>query len=156
MIQQTGVSWMLAEGARRNLMIMAAELWLVYLIGLQILLMRRCISIQLCGCRPCFCLWPALSYSLCILPEVGLIVDESLQIPYLYCKNNLEQLTCWWWVITWEIYIIAVHFFFIGLLDNVTVLIGIAYEGKAIAGVINQPYYNYQVLLEVMQKYFIR
>ncbi|AWP20255.1 putative 3'(2')-5'-bisphosphate nucleotidase 1 [Scophthalmus maximus] len=31
-----------------------------------------------------------------------------------------------------------------GLLDNVTVLIGIAYEGKAIAGVINQPFYNYQ------------
>ena len=34
-----------------------------------------------------------------------------------------------------------------GLLDTVTVLIGIAYEGKAIAGIINQPYYNYQVLL---------
>lgn len=33
-----------------------------------------------------------------------------------------------------------------GLLDNVTVLIGIAYEGKAIAGIINQPYYNYQVI----------
>ncbi|MEJ1270522.1 bisphosphate 3'-nucleotidase 1 [Cricetulus griseus] len=32
----------------------------------------------------------------------------------------------------------------VGLLDNVTVLIGIAYEGKAIAGIINQPYYNYQ------------
>ncbi|KAM3929874.1 3'(2'),5'-bisphosphate nucleotidase 1 [Leptodactylus fuscus] len=31
-----------------------------------------------------------------------------------------------------------------GLLDHVTVLIGIAYEGKAIAGVINQPFYNYQ------------
>ncbi|XP_043917567.1 3'(2'),5'-bisphosphate nucleotidase 1 [Protopterus annectens] len=31
-----------------------------------------------------------------------------------------------------------------GLLDHVTVLIGIAYEGKAIAGVINQPYYNYE------------
>ncbi|KAM8945336.1 3'(2'),5'-bisphosphate nucleotidase 1 [Pelodytes ibericus] len=31
-----------------------------------------------------------------------------------------------------------------GLLDHVTVLIGIAYQGKAIAGVINQPYYNYQ------------
>ncbi|XP_048456989.1 3'(2'),5'-bisphosphate nucleotidase 1 [Rhincodon typus] len=31
-----------------------------------------------------------------------------------------------------------------GLLDHVTVLIGIAYDGKAIAGVINQPYYNYQ------------
>ncbi|XP_076873751.1 3'(2'),5'-bisphosphate nucleotidase 1 isoform X1 [Brachyhypopomus gauderio] len=31
------------------------------------------------------------------------------------------------------------------LLDHVTVLIGIAYEGKAIAGVINQPFYNYQM-----------
>ncbi|XP_076612639.1 3'(2'),5'-bisphosphate nucleotidase 1 isoform X2 [Chaetodon auriga] len=32
-----------------------------------------------------------------------------------------------------------------GLLDNVTVLIGIACGGKAIAGVINQPFYNYQL-----------
>ncbi|XP_016086137.1 3'(2'),5'-bisphosphate nucleotidase 1-like isoform X1 [Sinocyclocheilus grahami] len=31
------------------------------------------------------------------------------------------------------------------LLDHVTVLIGIAYGGTAIAGVINQPFYNYQV-----------
>uniref|UniRef100_A0A667ZB24 3'(2'),5'-bisphosphate nucleotidase 1 n=1 Tax=Myripristis murdjan TaxID=586833 RepID=A0A667ZB24_9TELE len=31
------------------------------------------------------------------------------------------------------------------LLDNVTVLIGIAYGGRAIAGVINQPFYNYQL-----------
>nr|XP_061806940.1 3'(2'),5'-bisphosphate nucleotidase 1-like isoform X2 [Nerophis lumbriciformis] len=32
-----------------------------------------------------------------------------------------------------------------GLLDNVTVLIGIAYAGRAIAGVVNQPFYNYQL-----------
>ncbi|XP_061560758.1 3'(2'),5'-bisphosphate nucleotidase 1 isoform X1 [Phycodurus eques] len=32
-----------------------------------------------------------------------------------------------------------------GFLDNVTVLIGIAYAGRAIAGVINQPFYNYQL-----------
>ncbi|XP_033846743.1 3'(2'),5'-bisphosphate nucleotidase 1 isoform X2 [Periophthalmus magnuspinnatus] len=32
-----------------------------------------------------------------------------------------------------------------GLLDNVTVLIGIAHRGQAIAGVINQPFYNYQL-----------
>uniref|UniRef100_A0A672L191 3'(2'),5'-bisphosphate nucleotidase 1 n=2 Tax=Sinocyclocheilus grahami TaxID=75366 RepID=A0A672L191_SINGR len=32
-----------------------------------------------------------------------------------------------------------------GLLDHVTVLIGIAYGGTAIAGVINQPFYNYQM-----------
>uniref|UniRef100_A0A672J145 3'(2'),5'-bisphosphate nucleotidase 1 n=1 Tax=Salarias fasciatus TaxID=181472 RepID=A0A672J145_SALFA len=32
-----------------------------------------------------------------------------------------------------------------GLLDNVTVLIGIAHGGKVVAGVINQPFYNYQL-----------
>lgn len=36
---------------------------------------------------------------------------------------------------------------FSGLLDHVTVLIGIAYKGQAIAGVIHQPFYNYQVRL---------
>ncbi|XP_039605510.1 3'(2'),5'-bisphosphate nucleotidase 1 isoform X2 [Polypterus senegalus] len=32
-----------------------------------------------------------------------------------------------------------------GLLDHVTVLIGVAYEGRAIGGVINQPFYNYEM-----------
>ncbi|KAM9017022.1 3'(2'),5'-bisphosphate nucleotidase 1 isoform 3-T3 [Guaruba guarouba] len=41
-----------------------------------------------------------------------------------------------------------------GLLDHVTVLIGIAYGGKAIAGVINQPYYNYELqIVSEVQKY---
>lgn len=31
-----------------------------------------------------------------------------------------------------------------GLLDHVTVLIGVAVDGKAVAGVIHQPYYNYK------------
>uniref|UniRef100_U3I7Y1 3'(2'),5'-bisphosphate nucleotidase 1 n=1 Tax=Anas platyrhynchos platyrhynchos TaxID=8840 RepID=U3I7Y1_ANAPP len=47
-----------------------------------------------------------------------------------------------------EITIICVKFLIccklVCLLDHVTVLIGIAYGGKAIAGVINQPYYNYE------------
>lgn len=33
-----------------------------------------------------------------------------------------------------------------GLLDHVTVLIGVAVHGKAVAGVIHQPYYNYKKL----------
>lgn len=32
-----------------------------------------------------------------------------------------------------------------GLLDHVTILIGVAVNGKAVGGVIHQPYYNYQV-----------
>ncbi|XP_046557871.1 3'(2'),5'-bisphosphate nucleotidase 1-like [Haliotis rubra] len=35
--------------------------------------------------------------------------------------------------------------FTIGLLDHVTVLIGVAVKGKAVGGVIYQPYYNYQL-----------
>lgn len=31
-----------------------------------------------------------------------------------------------------------------GLLDHVTVLVGIAVKGKAVAGIISQPYYNYE------------
>lgn len=31
-----------------------------------------------------------------------------------------------------------------GLLDHVTVLIGLAVNGKAVGGVIHQPYYNYK------------
>jgi hypothetical protein len=31
-----------------------------------------------------------------------------------------------------------------GLLDHVTVLIGVAHKGRAMGGVINQPYYNYK------------
>ena len=34
---------------------------------------------------------------------------------------------------------------FQGLLDHVTVLIGIAVGSEAVAGVIHQPYWNYQV-----------
>jgi len=36
-----------------------------------------------------------------------------------------------------------VHFC-VGLLDHVTVLIGIAINGEAVAGVIHQPYFNYE------------
>ncbi|XP_067120686.1 3'(2'),5'-bisphosphate nucleotidase 1 [Centruroides vittatus] len=32
-----------------------------------------------------------------------------------------------------------------GLLDHVTILIGVAVNGKAVGGVIHQPYYNYQI-----------
>uniref|UniRef100_A0A8C2ZB60 3'(2'),5'-bisphosphate nucleotidase 1 n=1 Tax=Cyclopterus lumpus TaxID=8103 RepID=A0A8C2ZB60_CYCLU len=42
-----------------------------------------------------------------------------------------------------------------GLLDNVTVLIGIAYGGRAIAGVINQPFYNYEVQTELKDCVFV-
>ncbi|KAK6297695.1 hypothetical protein J4Q44_G00322780 [Coregonus suidteri] len=52
------------------------------------------------------------------------------------CLYLSDQLTC---------YLIS------GLLDHVTVLIGIAYGGKAIAGVINQPFFNYQLGTETAE-----
>ena len=33
-----------------------------------------------------------------------------------------------------------------GLLDHVTILIGLSVKGKAIGGVIHQPYFNYNVI----------
>ena len=39
---------------------------------------------------------------------------------------------------------------FQGLLDHVTVLIGIAVGSEAVAGVIHQPYWNYQVGLHYL------
>ena len=34
--------------------------------------------------------------------------------------------------------------FLIGMLDHVTVLIGVAYKNRPVGGVIHQPYYNYE------------
>uniref|UniRef100_A0A2R5LLX6 3'(2'),5'-bisphosphate nucleotidase 1 n=1 Tax=Ornithodoros turicata TaxID=34597 RepID=A0A2R5LLX6_9ACAR len=39
-----------------------------------------------------------------------------------------------------------------GFLDHVTILVGIAVGGKAIGGVIHQPYYNYQVEKDVLKQ----
>lgn len=53
---------------------------------------------------------------------------------------------CRWVQSQWNCFLLS------GLLDNVTVLIGIAHRGKPIAGVINQPFYNYQVTESVRQR----
>lgn len=37
------------------------------------------------------------------------------------------------------------EFHFKGLLDHVTVLVGVSVKGKAVGGVIHQPYYNYKI-----------
>ncbi|CAN8008911.1 unnamed protein product [Ixodes pacificus] len=39
-----------------------------------------------------------------------------------------------------------------GFLDHVTILVGIAVDGKAVGGVIHQPYYNYQVEKDVYKQ----
>lgn len=101
--------------------------------------------------------WPKKSKPASLSGQLSLVICAFCQRKDWSWLNHHRFLT-FILKITWnnwcaddksENYIIELdtHFFFTGLLDNVTVLIGIAYEGKAIAGVINQPYYNYQVLL---------
>lgn len=41
-----------------------------------------------------------------------------------------------------------------GLLDHVTVLIGIAVKGRAVGGVIHQPYYNYKTVTDTEGRTF--
>lgn len=45
-----------------------------------------------------------------------------------------------------KLYLTFHIFFFKGLLDHVTVLIGIAVKGQAVGGVIHQPYFNYKTV----------
>ncbi|XP_061097304.1 3'(2'),5'-bisphosphate nucleotidase 1 [Conger conger] len=66
--------------------------------------------------------------------------DEILQkpCPAEYCNVKEEE------VVVWVDPLDGTKEYTEGLLDHVTVLIGIAYKGMAIAGVINQPFFNYQ------------
>ncbi|XP_061668417.1 3'(2'),5'-bisphosphate nucleotidase 1 [Syngnathoides biaculeatus] len=67
--------------------------------------------------------------------------EEILQkvCPVEYCGVKEEEL------VVWVDPVDGTKEYTEGLLDNVTVLIGIAYAGRAIAGVVNQPFYNYQL-----------
>ncbi|MGH0155063.1 UNVERIFIED_CONTAM: hypothetical protein FKN15_051401 [Acipenser sinensis] len=55
------------------------------------------------------------------------------------------QRVCASWLVVWVDPLDGTKEYTEGLLDHVTVLIGIAYDGKAIAGVINQPFHNYEL-----------
>jgi 3'(2'), 5'-bisphosphate nucleotidase len=52
------------------------------------------------------------------------IVEQSAHVPRAIANNDCDVA---------------------GLLDHVTVLVGIAVGGRAVGGVIHQPYYNYKV-----------
>lgn len=71
----------------------------------------------------------------CLFPVQHACLDRCMSI------RNI----CQWVQSQWNCFLLS------GLLDNVTVLIGIAHGGKPIAGVINQPFYNYQVTEAVRQ-----
>jgi len=62
----------------------------------------------------------------------------DMQIPSEYASAKLEDLTVWVDPLD------GTKEYTEGLLDHVTVLIGVAVGPRAIAGVINQPYFNYQ------------
>ncbi len=62
----------------------------------------------------------------------------KLSVPAEYAKATLED------ICVWVDPLDGTKEYTEGLLDHVTVLIGIAVGKKAVAGVINQPYFNYQ------------
>lgn len=73
-------------------------------------------------------------------------LDEGVlasNCPSEYSKVNPED------IVVWVDPLDGTSEYTQGLLDHVTVLIGLAVKGKAIGGVIHQPYYNYKVEKEV-------
>ncbi|KAK3893113.1 hypothetical protein Pcinc_003059 [Petrolisthes cinctipes] len=74
----------------------------------------------------------------------GQVFDASTDTPVnITCPSTLTSLSEEE-VVVWVDPLDGTAEYTQGLLDHVTVLIGIASGGKAIGGVIHQPYYNYQ------------
>ena len=78
------------------------------------------------------------------VPKDWLVKEEDaealkLKVPAETAAAKLEEITVWVDPLD------GTKEYTEGLLDHVTVLIGIAVGKRAVAGVINQPYYNYQV-----------
>lgn len=77
------------------------------------------------------------------IPEDWVVTDEdseakSLIIPEKYAGTKLED------ICVWVDPLDGTKEYTEGLLDHVTILIGIAVGKTAVAGVINQPFFNYQ------------
>ncbi|XP_046679548.1 3'(2'),5'-bisphosphate nucleotidase 1 isoform X1 [Homalodisca vitripennis] len=81
--------------------------------------------------------------STCHCPEEWITTTSDQEVLSLSCPeqyHNLSESDVTVWVDPLD----GTSEYTQGLLDHVTVLIGIAVKEKAVAGVIHQPYYNYQ------------
>lgn len=80
--------------------------------------------------------------------EIGKISDESYWIDFekacgdLPAFDNCPEIADPSQITVWLDPLDGTAEFIDGLLSHVTTLIGIAYEGKALAGIINQPFYK--------------
>ncbi|KAK7066465.1 3'(2'),5'-bisphosphate nucleotidase 1 [Halocaridina rubra] len=73
----------------------------------------------------------------------GIFDPASVPVVNINCPTDLSTL-CEEEIVVWVDPLDGTSEYTQGLLDHVTVLIGIASGGKALGGVIHQPYYNYQ------------
>lgn len=79
-----------------------------------------------------------------VIPEDWLVLDKTAEVLSKKCPDDLvsakdEE------IVIWVDPVDGTAEYTQGLLDHVTVLIGIAVNGKAVAGVIHQPYFNYKI-----------
>ncbi|GLG93067.1 hypothetical protein R5R35_001996 [Gryllus longicercus] len=77
------------------------------------------------------------------VPSDWVVSEVDQDILRLECPDNLQQVSAEE-VVVWVDPLDGTSEYTQGLLDHVTVLIGIAVGNRSVAGVIHQPYYNYQ------------
>uniref|UniRef100_A0A1B6E0N3 3'(2'),5'-bisphosphate nucleotidase 1 n=1 Tax=Clastoptera arizonana TaxID=38151 RepID=A0A1B6E0N3_9HEMI len=82
--------------------------------------------------------------SSCEVPSDWIVVDTDPDVLQYDCPVEY-QYTSEKDVVVWVDPLDGTSEYTQGLLDHVTVLIGVAIQGKAVAGIIHQPYYNYKV-----------
>ncbi|XP_022913032.1 3'(2'),5'-bisphosphate nucleotidase 1 isoform X2 [Onthophagus taurus] len=78
------------------------------------------------------------------VPSDWIVTDSDHSILSMQCPNDYKKIETKD-VVVWVDPLDGTSEYTQGFLDHVTVLIGLSIKGKALGGVIHQPYYNYKV-----------
>lgn len=105
---------------------------------------QRCIITSLSRQYPNVTIIGEEEPSECEVPSDWVVTSNDPQVLQLKCPDEYESITEKD-VVIWVDPLDGTSEYTQGLLDHVTVLIGIAVHSRAVAGVINQPFYNYSV-----------
>ncbi|XP_049788643.1 3'(2'),5'-bisphosphate nucleotidase 1 [Schistocerca nitens] len=104
---------------------------------------QRCIISSLSQQFPAVTIIGEEGSSTCEVPSDWLVTDSNQEVLKETCPKELQNVSEKD-VVIWVDPLDGTSEYTQGLLDHVTVLIGIAVGDKAIGGVIHQPYYNYK------------
>ncbi|XP_044746670.1 3'(2'),5'-bisphosphate nucleotidase 1 [Coccinella septempunctata] len=105
---------------------------------------QRCIIASLSQQFPSLTIIGEEEPSHCEVPSDWIVTDLDQEILSKRCPNEYLEVSDKD-VVVWVDPLDGTSEYAQGLLDHVTVLVGVSVKGKAVGGVIHQPYHNYQI-----------